>query len=264
MFNILFFMVFELFFVWLFIFMVFLIFWVMYGVVMGGIWGVVLLLVMEIIFDCLCGLMLGIFQVGYFCGYLFVLVIFGFFYSMVGWCGMFLIGVLFVVLLFYIWFKVLEFFVWLVVRVCKENIVLFFVLCKQWKLCLYLVLVMVFFNFFSYGMQDFYFIFLKMQYGFDLYLISIIVIFYNIVVMFGGIFYGMLLECIGCKKVIMIVVFFVFLVFLLWVFFSGLFMIGLGVFLMQFMVQGVWGVVLIWLNELVLVNVCVVLSGFVY
>ncbi|EHC93978.1 Putative metabolite transport protein [Salmonella enterica subsp. enterica serovar Senftenberg str. A4-543] len=50
----------------------------------------------------------------------------------------------------------------------------------------------------------------------------------------------------------------------LWAFSSGSFTIGLGAFLMQFMVQGAWGVVPTWLNELVPANARAVLPGFVY
>lgn len=177
MLNILFFTVFELLSAWSPTFMAFLIFRVMYGVAMGGIWGVASSLAMETIPDRSRGLMSGIFQAGYPCGYLFASVIFGLFYSMVGWRGMFLIGALPVVLLPYIWFKVPESPVWLAARARKENTALLPVLRKQWKLCLYLVLVMAFFNFFSHGTQDLYPTFLKMQHGFDPHLISIIAIF---------------------------------------------------------------------------------------
>lgn len=47
----------------------------------------------------------------------------------------------------------------------------------------------------------------------------------------------------------------------LWAFSSGSFTIGLGAFLMQFMVQGAWGVVPTWLNELVPANARAVLQG---
>ncbi|EAU5129041.1 MFS transporter [Salmonella enterica] len=264
MLNILFFTVFELLSAWSPTFMAFLIFRVMYGVAMGGIWGVASSLAMETIPDRSRGLMSGIFQAGYPCGYLFASVIFGLFYSMVGWRGMFLIGALPIVLLPYIWFKVPESPVWLAARARKENTALLPVLRKQWKLCLYLVLVMAFFNFFSHGTQDLYPTFLKMQHGFDPHLISIIAIFYNIAAMLGGIFYGTLSERIGRKKAIMIAAFLALPVLPLWAFSSGSFTIGLGALLMQFMVQGAWGVVPTWLNELVPANARAVLPGFVY
>lgn len=50
----------------------------------------------------------------------------------------------------------------------------------------------------------------------------------------------------------------------LWAFSSGSLMLGLGAFLMQFMVQGAWGVVPTYLTELVPANTRAVLPGFVY
>lgn len=50
----------------------------------------------------------------------------------------------------------------------------------------------------------------------------------------------------------------------LWAFSSGSWAIGLGAFLMQFMVQGAWGVVPTYLTELVPANARAVLPGFVY
>ncbi len=61
--------------------------------------------------------------------------------------------------------------------------------------------------------------------------------------MLGGIFYGTLSERIGRKKAIMIAAFLALPVLPLWAFSSGSFTIGLGAFLMQFMVQGARGVV---------------------
>lgn len=50
----------------------------------------------------------------------------------------------------------------------------------------------------------------------------------------------------------------------LWAFSSGTWTIGLGAFLMQFMVQGAWGVIPSYLTELVPANTRAVLPGFVY
>lgn len=109
--------------------------------------GVASSLAMETIPDRSRGLMSGIFSGGLSLRLSVRLGHFGLFYSMVGWRGMFLIGALPVVLLPYIWFKVPESPVWLAARARKENTALLPVLRKQWKLCLYLVLVMAFFNF---------------------------------------------------------------------------------------------------------------------
>jgi len=264
MLNILFFSIFELLSAWSPTFTAFLLFRVLYGIAMGGIWGVASSLAMETIPDRSRGLMSGIFQAGYPCGYLLASIIFGLFYSSVGWRGMFLIGALPIFLLPYIWFKVPESPVWLAARERKESTALLPILRSHWKLCIYLVLLMACFNFFSHGTQDLYPTFLKVQHGFDPHTVSLIAISYNIAAMLGGIFFGTVSEKIGRKKAMIVAAFLALPVLPLWAFSTGSFNIGLGAFLMQFMVQGAWGVVPTYLNELVPANTRAVLPGFVY
>ncbi len=177
---------------------------------------------------------------------------------------MFLIGALPVLLLPFIYFKVPESPVWLAARERKESTALMPVLRSHWKLCVYLVLLMACFNFFSHGTQDLYPTFLKVQHGFDPHTVSIIAICYNIAAMLGGVFFGTLSEKIGRKKAMMIAACLALPVIPLWAFSTGSMMIGLGAFLMQFMVQGAWGVVPTYLTELVPANTRAVLPGFVY
>nr|WP_314426935.1 MFS transporter [uncultured Erwinia sp.] len=262
--NIIIFSLFELLSAWSPTLEWFLIFRVIYGVAMGGVWGVASSLAMETIPDRSRGLMSGVFQAGYPCGYLLASIIFGLCYSLVGWRGMFLIGVVPILLLPFIYFKVPESPVWLAARERKESVALMPVLRSHWKLCIYLVLLMACFNFFSHGTQDLYPTFLKVQHGFNPQTVSIIAIFYNIAAMLGGIFFGSLSEKIGRKKAMMIAAFLALPVLPLWAFSSGSWMIGCGAFLMQFMVQGAWGVVPTYLTELVPANARAVLPGFVY
>lgn len=262
--NILMFSIFELLSAWSPTLGTFLAFRVIYGIAMGGVWGVASSLAMETIPDRSRGLMSGIFQAGYPCGYLLASIIFGLFYASVGWRGMFLIGALPVLLLPFIYFKVPESPVWLAARERKESTALMPVLRSHWKLCIYLVLLMACFNFFSHGTQDLYPTFLKVQHGFDPHTVSIIAICYNIAAMLGGVFFGTLSEKIGRKKAMMIAACLALPVIPLWAFSTGSVMIGLGAFLMQFMVQGAWGVVPTYLTELVPANTRAVLPGFVY
>jgi SHS family lactate transporter-like MFS transporter len=262
--NILMFSIFELLSAWSPTLGTFLAFRVIYGIAMGGVWGVASSLAMETIPDRSRGLMSGIFQAGYPCGYLLASIIFGLFYASVGWRGMFLIGALPVLLLPFIYFKVPESPVWLAARERKESTALMPVLRSHWKLCVYLVLLMACFNFFSHGTQDLYPTFLKIQHGFDPHTVSIIAICYNIAAMLGGVFFGTLSEKIGRKKAMMIAACLALPVIPLWAFSTGSVMIGLGAFLMQFMVQGAWGVVPTYLTELVPANTRAVLPGFVY
>ncbi|ROR06297.1 MFS transporter [Erwinia sp. JUb26] len=262
--NIIIFSLFELLSAWSPTLEWFLIFRVIYGIAMGGVWGVASSLAMETIPDRSRGLMSGVFQAGYPCGYLLASIIFGLCYSLVGWRGMFLIGVVPILLLPFIYFKVPESPVWLAARERKESAALMPVLRSHWKLCIYLVLLMACFNFFSHGTQDLYPTFLKVQHGFNPQTVSIIAISYNIAAMLGGIFFGSLSEKIGRKKAMMIAAFLALPVLPLWAFSSGSWMIGCGAFLMQFMVQGAWGVVPTYLTELVPANARAVLPGFVY
>ncbi|WP_421507199.1 MFS transporter [Erwinia rhapontici] len=264
MLNIIAFTIFELLSAWSPTLIWFLVFRVIYGVAMGGVWGVASSLAMETIPDRSRGLMSGVFQAGYPCGYLLASIVFGLCYGLVGWRGMFLIGALPILLLPFIYFKVPESPVWLAARERKETVALLPVLKSHWKLCIYLVLLMACFNFFSHGTQDLYPTYLKVQHGFDPHTVSIIAIFYNIAAILGGILFGSLSEKIGRKKAIMIAAFLALPVLPLWAFSSGSWMVGIGAFLMQFMVQGAWGVVPGWLTELVPASARAVLPGFVY
>jgi len=243
---------------------VFLILRVIYGIAMGGVWGVASSLAMETIPDRSRGMMSGIFQAGYPFGYLLAAVVYGLLFDVVGWRGMFVIGAVPIFLLPFIWFKVQESPVWLAARERNESTALMPVLKKNWKLCVYLVVLMAGFNFFSHGTQDLYPTFLKVQHGFDAHTGSLIAISYNIASIIGGIFFGSLSEKIGRKKAIIIAALLSLPVIPLWAFSGGSWMLGLGAFLMQFMVQGAWGVVPTYLTELVPANTRAVLPGFVY
>lgn len=262
--NILFFSIFELLSAAAPSLTTFLVLRVLYGVAMGGIWGVASSLAMETIPDRSRGLMSGIFQAGYPFGYLLAAVVYGSLFELVGWRGMFVIGAIPIVLLPFIYFKVPESPVWLAARERKESTALLPVLKSHWKLCIYLVLLMAAFNFFSHGTQDMYPAFLKIQHGFDPKTVSIIAISYNIASIIGGVFFGVLSEKIGRKKAIIIAAALALPVIPLWAFSGGSLMLGIGAFLMQFMVQGAWGVIPTYLNELVPANTRAVLPGFVY
>ncbi|WP_213993393.1 MFS transporter [Sodalis sp. dw_96] len=262
--NVLMFSLFELLSAWSPTLAAFIIFRLLYGVAMGGVWGVASSLAMETIPDRSRGLMSGIFQAGYPGGYLLASIIFGLFFTSVGWRGMFLIGALPILLLPYIYFKVPESPVWLAARQRKESVALLPIIRTHWRLCIYMVILMACFNFFSHGTQDLYPTFLKVQHGFAPHVVSIIAICYNIAAMLGGIVFGSFSEKIGRKKAMIIAALLTLPVLPLWAFSNGTVLIGVGGFLMQFMVQGAWGVVPTYLTELVPANSRAVLPGFVY
>ncbi|EKS7813748.1 MFS transporter [Edwardsiella piscicida] len=244
--------------------LIFLLLRALYGVAMGGIWGVASSLTMETIPDRSRGLMSGIFQAGYPFGYLLAAVIYGLCAQTLGWRGMFIVGAVPIVLLPFIYFYVPESPVWLAARAQHQSVALLPVLRRHWTLCVYLVALMAAFNFFSHGTQDLYPTFLRVQHGFSTNVISIIAVAYNIASIIGGVFFGILSERIGRKRAIMLAALLALPVIPLWAFSSGSLMLGVGAFLMQFMVQGAWGVIPTYLNELVPANARAVLPGFVY
>lgn len=262
--NVLIFSLFELLTAWSPTLGIFIALRLLYGVAMGGIWGVASSLALETIPDRSRGMMSGIFQAGYPGGYLLASIVFGLFFTAVGWRGMFLIGALPILMLPYIYFKVPESPVWLAARQRQESAALLPIIRTHWRLCLFMVILMACFNFFSHGTQDLYPTFLKVQHGFAPHIVSIIAISYNIAAMLGGIFFGTLSEKIGRKKAMIIASLLTLPVLPLWAFSTGSVMIGVGAFLMQFMVQGAWGVVPTYLTELVPANARAVLPGFVY
>ncbi|MHB8356443.1 MAG: MFS transporter, partial [Vulcanimicrobiaceae bacterium] len=85
----------------------------LYGIAMGGEWGIGAALAMEAMPPQNRGLFSGILQEGYAVGNLLAGVVLGTLYTHIGWRGMFVVGVLPALLIFYIRAKVPESPVWL-------------------------------------------------------------------------------------------------------------------------------------------------------
>jgi MFS transporter, SHS family, lactate transporter len=134
----------------------------------------------------------------------------------------------------------------------------------NWPILIFAIILMAAFNFFSHGTQDLYPTFLKVQHGFGTETVSIIAISYNIAAIFGGLLAGTLSERFGRKRIIIIFAALALPCIPLWAFASGSLLLGVGAFLIQFMVQGAWGVIPAYLNELVPEGTRAVLPGFVY
>jgi MFS transporter, SHS family, lactate transporter len=121
---------------------------------------------------------------------------------------------------------------------------------RHWKLMLYAVLMMTAFNFFSHGTQDIYPLFLQKQRGFDHATVSTIAILYNIAAIIGGLTVGILSQRFGRKRAAVATVLVAVPVAFLWAFSTSAALLALGAILMQFIVQGAWGVVPAHLNEI--------------
>jgi SHS family lactate transporter-like MFS transporter len=120
------------------------------------------------------------------------------------------------------------------------------------------------FNFFSHGTQDLYPTFLQVQHGISPRLVGTIAVVYNIGAIIGGILFGSLSEWVGRRRAIVIATLLSLPLVPLWSMASSPALLTLGAFLMQFMVQGAWGVIPAHLNELSPDEARATFPGFVY
>jgi SHS family lactate transporter-like MFS transporter len=228
---------------------VFLVIRALFGVAMGGEWGIGASLTMESVKPEARGLVSGILQSGYPTGYLLASVVYAQLFDVIGWRGMFMIGLLPAVLVLFIRRHVPESPGWSAQRAAPRAPV-FETLTRHWKLALYAILLMTAFNFFSHGTQDIYPTFLQEQHGFDAPTTGHIAIIYNIGAILGGWTFGVWSQQLGRRRTIVIAALLAIPVAYLWAFSTTFAMLALGAFLMQFCVQGAWGVIPAHLNEL--------------
>jgi SHS family lactate transporter-like MFS transporter len=243
---------------------VFLILRALYGVAMGGEWGVGASLTMESVPAKWRGPVSGLLQAGYPSGYMLASVLY-LALPWLGWRGMFMVGVIPALLVFYIRRTVPESPDWLARDHAARKAGIWSVLRQHAGLVVFAAVVMMAFNFFSHGSQDLYpSQFLGAQHHLSPGSISGITIVANIGAMLGGIGFGTLSQRIGRKWSIVIAALLALPVLPLWAFSATPVMLGLGAFLMQVCVQGAWGVVPVYLNELSPATIRGTFPGLVY
>jgi SHS family lactate transporter-like MFS transporter len=244
---------------------VFLITRALFGIAMGGEWGVGAALAFETLPAEGRGFFSGLLQEGYAVGYLMAALVFGTVFRFVGWRGMFVIGALPAFLVIYIRTKVDESPAWLQGQVAKKA-------ASGWEKDIlkylgtfaFLVALMFAFNSYSHGSQDLYPTFLTKDHKFTPQTVGFIAIIANIGALLGGIVFGTWSEKIGRRKAIVIAALLSIPIIPLWAYSHTVPMLALGGFLMQFMVQGAWGVVPAHLNELSPPAVRGTFPGFAY
>jgi SHS family lactate transporter-like MFS transporter len=237
----------------------------LYGVAMGGMWGVAFSLVFEVIPVNTRGLVSGILQQGYAVGYRIAAAVFALLFPSIGWRGMFVIGALPVLLVPFIYFYVPESPVWREVAQQKQHTQdLFGAIAGHWRTVISMIVLMTAFNFLSHGTQDLYPTFLEVQHHLPTATVGLIAIIYNIGAIIGGTTFGALSQRFGRRRTIVLAALLVLPIIPLWAFSSGVLGLTLGAFLIQIMVQGAWGVVPVYLNELSPEGVRGTLPGFVY
>jgi SHS family lactate transporter-like MFS transporter len=229
----------------------FLIMRALFGIAMGGEWGVGAALAFETLPKEGRGFFSGLLQEGYVVGYLLAALVYGTLFSYVGWRGMFVIGALPAFLVIYIRTKVDESPAFLqgktrakTERHLSKDVLMF------GGSFLFLIVLMFAFNSFSHGTQDLYPTFLQKNHGFSPKTVGLIAITYNIGALLGGVIFGSWSEKIGRRKAIVIAALCAIPCIPLWAYANSVALLALGGFLMQFMVQGAWGVIPAHLNEL--------------
>ncbi len=222
----------------------------LYGIAMGGEWGVGASLTMESVPARWRGRVSGLLQAGYPSGYLLASLL-NYAEPTIGWRGMFMVGALPALLVFYIRRNVPESPDWQARVEAEHRVPILTVLRQHLPLTIYAVVMMTAFNFFSHGTQDIYpSLFLEGQHKFSTNTVSTIAVIYNIGAILGGLFFGSISQRIGRRTAIVAAALLSLACLPLWAFGTTATMIGLGAFLMQFFVQGAWGVIPVHLNEL--------------
>ena len=241
----------------------FLILRALFGIGMGGEWGVGASLTMEKVSPRFRGLISGILQQGYALGNLLAALCFFLLFNRWGWRPMFFIGGLPALLAVFVRMRVKESEVWEKTRTHDWGQLRHSIL-SNWKLFLYLTLLMTFMNFSSHGTQDLYPTFLQRYWHFDASKRSAIAMVAGFGAICGGTLFGYYSDLKGRRRAIVTALLLGVAVIPLWALSPTTALLVAGAFLMQFMVQGAWGVIPAHLSELSPDAVRGFLPGFSY
>jgi len=226
----------------------------LFGIGMGGEWGVGASLALESASPRLRGLLSGLLQEGYAMGNLLAALVFRSVYPYFnavypgnGWRVMFLAGGLPALLSLFIRSRVKESDAWHEHRTdwatYRRS------LPTHWRRFVYLVLLMTMMNFISHGTQDMYPTLLK-SFGFAPTQVADITVLSMIGAIIGGLAFGYYSDRGGRRRAIITAIACALLVLPFWLAGASTARILIGVFLMQFFVQGAWGVIPAHINEL--------------
>jgi SHS family lactate transporter-like MFS transporter len=236
-------------------FTVFLVLRAIFGIAMGGEWGLGAALTMEALPSDRRGFFSGFLQQGYMVGYLLAALTYNivFTYTHWDWRELFIIGALPALLILYIRTGVPESEAWLAnrsQRIALPPTFLLKTLAAHWPLFVYAIFFMAALNAMSHGTQDLYATFLQKQHGYSASTVSTLSIIAAIGAIIGCIGGGILSERIGRRPVVMICAVLAACTIPLWAFSTTAAMLATGAFIIQFGVQGAWGVIPAHLNEL--------------
>ena len=244
-------------------FRTFLILRALFGIGMGGEWGVGASLAMEKAPASRRGILSGLLQEGYACGYLLAALAYFVIFPRWGWRPLFFLGGLPALLALYVRVGVKESEVWERTKHDSWG-QLGRAIVSHWKIFLYLVALMTMMNFISHGTQDMYPTFLQRDWGFTPQNRAALTAFSMVGAIIGGIVFGHISDRIGRRRAIVIALVLAILAIPIWSHAPGIAVLIAGAFVMQFMVQGAWGVIPAHITELSPDSVRGFLPGFAY
>jgi len=235
---------------------------------MGGIWGVGAALTFETLPKEGRGMFSGLLQEGYAVGYLLASAAFGLLFDRIGWRGLFILGAAPALLVFFVQTGVEESPVWLEGRRLRQvgtpRPPIWASLRSYAPTFLFLIVLMSAFCSFSHGTQDIYPTFLIKGLKFSSFTVGMLGVIYNVGSLAGGFCFGTLSERWGRKRAIITAALLAIPIVPLFAYGHTPLMVGIGSFLMQFMVQGAWGVVPAYLTELSPAPVRAIFPGLAY
>jgi MFS transporter, SHS family, lactate transporter len=235
----------------------------LFGIGMGGQWGVGASLAMEKVPPRLRGVLSGLLQQGYSAGNVLAGMCYFLLFPRWGWRPMFFLGGLPALLALYVRFRVKESEVWQQTKT-QDWREFGRAAVSHWKLFVYLVALMTMMNCASHGTQDMYPTFLERQWHFGSTQRSAITAFSMIGAIIGGIATGYLSDRWGRRRAMVIAFGLAILTIPIWAYAPWTPLLIAGAFIMQFMVQGAWGVIPAHLAELSPDSVRGFLPGFAY
>jgi len=244
-------------------FTTFLVLRALFGIGMGGEWGVGASLAMEKVPVKWRGVVSGMLQQGYAFGNLLASLCYLFLFPRWGWRPMFFLGGLPALLALFVRVRVKESDVW---KRSKEESwgQLRTAIFQHWRLFLYLVVLMTGMNLASHGTQDMFPTFLQRFWKFGVVDRSLISAVGNLGAIVGGTLIGFISDRIGRRRAIVSALLLAVLLVPLWAYAPHVGLLVAGAFLLQFCVQGAWGVIPAHLSELSPNSIRGFLPGFAY
>jgi SHS family lactate transporter-like MFS transporter len=235
----------------------------LFGIGMGGEWGVGASLAMEKIPVRLRGVLSGFLQQGYALGYLLAAIVYFLFFEHWGWRPLFFLGGLPALLALYVRTQVTESEIW---EGSRKNSWMHLgrTIASHWKLFLYMTVLMTAMNLSSHGTQDMYPTFLQRYWGFTPERRSLLTAISMIGALVGGISIGLLSDRLGRRASVAWSLGLAIAVVPLWAYAPSQALLVTGAFLLQFFVQGAWGVIPAHLSELSPNAIRGFLPGFAY